>query len=314
MKVNDMKARLLNLEETFKKHESELTELDRAIGDGDHGVNMVRGFSSLKDKLDDSSMQSLFKSTGMALMSNVGGASGPLYGFSFVKMSAVAKNDMNNQDFITLIQAFAEAVESRGKVTLNEKTMYDVVARAAEKLKNGETLTFNDLQQLADNTKDMVATKGRAAYFGEESKGYIDPGAQSMVYILNALIGVEMKIMPKIILVSHSKEIASGTKSLLKQMAGDVDIIPIGGLPDGSIGTSFDIIQEVLTKLEDDALCFYDIGSSEMNVDMAIEMYDGNHRVLKVDAPIVEGSFIAAVKLSIGGSIDDALAEIKQSF
>ncbi|HDJ2942220.1 TPA: PTS-dependent dihydroxyacetone kinase phosphotransferase subunit DhaM [Staphylococcus aureus] len=120
--------------------------------------------------------------------------------------------------------------------------------------------------------------------------------------------------MPKIILVSHSKEIASGTKSLLKQMAGDVDIIPIGGLPDGSIGTSFDIIQEVLTKLEDDALCFYDIGSSEMNVDMAIEMYDGNHRVLKVDVPIVEGSFIAAVKLSIGGSIDDALAEIKQSF
>ncbi|WP_086114827.1 dihydroxyacetone kinase phosphoryl donor subunit DhaM [Staphylococcus aureus] len=120
--------------------------------------------------------------------------------------------------------------------------------------------------------------------------------------------------MPKIILVSHSKEIASGTKSLLKQMAGDVDIIPIGGLPDGSIGTSFDIIQEVLTKLEDDALCFYDIGSSEMNVDMAIEMYDGNHRVLKVYAPIVEGSFIAAVKLSIGGSIDDALAEIKQSF
>ncbi|HCY7497448.1 TPA: PTS-dependent dihydroxyacetone kinase phosphotransferase subunit DhaM [Staphylococcus aureus] len=120
--------------------------------------------------------------------------------------------------------------------------------------------------------------------------------------------------MTKIILVSHSKEIASGTKSLLKQMAGDVDIIPIGGLPDGSIGTSFDIIQEVLTKLEDDALCFYDIGSSEMNVDMAIEMYDGNYRVLKVDAPIVEGSFIATVKLSIGGSIDDALAEIKQSF
>lgn len=68
-----------------------------------------------------------------------------------------------------------------------------------------------------------------------------------------------------------------------------------------------------MTKLEDDALCF-DIGSSEMNVDMAIEMYEGNHRVLKVDAPIVEGSFIAAVKLSIGGSIDDALAEIKQSF
>ncbi|MBE5667604.1 dihydroxyacetone kinase subunit L [Staphylococcus sp. SS251] len=189
MNVNDMKTRLLQLEETFKTHESELTELDRAIGDGDHGVNMVRGFSSVKDKLDDSSMQALLKSTGMALMSNVGGASGPLYGFSFVKMASVAKDDMNRKDIITLIKTFAEAISARGKVTLNEKTMYDVVARAAEKFENGETLSLNQLQQLADNTKDMVATKGRAAYFGEESKGYVDPGAQSMVYVLNALIG-----------------------------------------------------------------------------------------------------------------------------
>ncbi|UMT81208.1 dihydroxyacetone kinase subunit L [Staphylococcus roterodami] len=191
MNVNDMKERLLQLEETFKTHESELTELDRAIGDGDHGVNMVRGFSSVKDKLDDSSMQALLKSTGMALMSNVGGASGPLYGFSFVKMASVTKDDMNRKDIITLIKTFAEAIFARGKVTLNEKTMYDVVARAAEKLENGETLSLNQLQQLADNTKDMVATKGRAAYFGEESKGYVDPGAQSMVYVLNALIGDE---------------------------------------------------------------------------------------------------------------------------
>ncbi|HCW7167830.1 TPA: PTS-dependent dihydroxyacetone kinase phosphotransferase subunit DhaM [Staphylococcus aureus] len=118
----------------------------------------------------------------------------------------------------------------------------------------------------------------------------------------------------KILEAIKAVDTGDGVLLVVKNYAGDVDIIPIGGLPDGSIGTSFDIIQEVLTKLEDDALCFYDIGSSEMNVDMAIEMYDGNHRVLKVDAPIVEGSFIAAVKLSIGGSIDDALAEIKQSF
>ncbi|HDY9464049.1 TPA: dihydroxyacetone kinase subunit L [Staphylococcus argenteus] len=191
MNVNEMKTRLLQLEETFKIHESELTELDRAIGDGDHGVNIVRGFSSVKDKIDDSSMQALLKSIGMALMSNVGGASGPLYGFSFVKMASVAKDDMNHQDIITLIKTFAEAISARGKVNLNEKTMYDVVARVAEKLENGETLSLNQLQQLADNTKDMVATKGRAAYFGEESKGYIDPGAQSMVFVLNALIGDE---------------------------------------------------------------------------------------------------------------------------
>ncbi|KMR47341.1 dihydroxyacetone kinase, partial [Staphylococcus aureus] len=67
----------------------------------------------------------------------------------------------------------------------------DVVSRAAETLKNGETLTFNVLQELADKTKDMVATTGRGAYFGEASKGYIVPGAQSMVYILDVLIGDE---------------------------------------------------------------------------------------------------------------------------
>ncbi len=106
-------------------------------------------------------------------------------------MSAVTKDDMDNQDFITLIQAFAEAVESRGKVTLNEKTMYDVVARAAEKLENGETLTFNDLQQLADNTKDMVATKGRAADLESNQKVILIQVLKVWFNILNALIGDE---------------------------------------------------------------------------------------------------------------------------
>jgi len=78
MNVQDMKTRLLSLVETFKEKESELTDLDRAIGDGDHGVNMVRGFEALEQGLDDTDMKSLFKSTGMTLMSKVGGASGPL--------------------------------------------------------------------------------------------------------------------------------------------------------------------------------------------------------------------------------------------
>ena len=74
MNVQDMKTRLLSLVETFKEKESELTDLDRAIGDGDHGVNMVRGFEALEQGLDDTDMKSLFKSTGMTLMSKVGGA------------------------------------------------------------------------------------------------------------------------------------------------------------------------------------------------------------------------------------------------
>lgn len=191
MDIQKMKQQLLDLETTFKEQEDALTELDRAIGDGDHGVNMLRGFESLKDKLDDSTMQSVFKSTGMCLMSNIGGASGPLYGFSFVKMAEVVKDDIDHNNLVELLETFTEAIAKRSKVELNEKTMYDVVARANEAVKKGEQVDLNRLQSFAEATVDMVATKGRASYFKEASKGYMDPGAQSMVYILHAIIGDE---------------------------------------------------------------------------------------------------------------------------
>ncbi|EGG68467.1 dihydroxyacetone kinase subunit DhaL [Staphylococcus epidermidis] len=191
MNVADIKARLLDLEKTFKEKESELTDLDRAIGDGDHGVNMVRGFEHLKEKIDDQSMQALFKSTGMTLMSNVGGASGPLYGFGFIKMASAVNDEIDHDNLKEVLKAFADGIQQRGKVELNEKTMYDVIERAREAVEKNETVDLDKLQSFANETKDMVATKGRASYFNEASKGYIDPGAQSSVYILNAIIGGE---------------------------------------------------------------------------------------------------------------------------
>lgn len=191
MNVAELKERLLNLVDVFEEKEPLLIELDRAIGDGDHGVNMLRGFKSLPEQLDDNSMAALFKSTGMALMSNIGGASGPLYGFSFVKMSQVVKDELDNDNLKEVLKTFSEAVAQRGKVELNEKTMYDVIERASEAVSNGDTLAFEDLQSYADLTENIEATKGRAAYFKEASKGHVDPGAQSSVYILNALIGVD---------------------------------------------------------------------------------------------------------------------------
>ncbi|WP_040029954.1 dihydroxyacetone kinase subunit DhaL [Staphylococcus cohnii] len=191
MNVSELKERLLNLVDVFEEKESLLTELDRTIGDGDHGVNMLRGFKALPEKLDDSSISALLKSTGMTLMSNIGGASGPLYGFSFVKMSQVVGDEIEKENLKTLLNTFSEAVAQRGKVELNEKTMYDVIERTNEAVNNGETLSFEDLQSFAESTKDIVATKGRAAYFKEASKGHVDPGAQSSVYILNALIGAD---------------------------------------------------------------------------------------------------------------------------
>ncbi|MCO4329223.1 dihydroxyacetone kinase subunit DhaL [Staphylococcus hyicus] len=189
MNAQQLKTRLLDLATTFKNEEAHLTELDRAIGDGDHGVNMLRGFEALKDKLDDQSVESILKSTGMTLMSNIGGASGPLYGFSFVKMAQVAKDEIDHETLVALLTAFTEAIAARGKVSGGEKTMYDVIHRAKDAVENGETVTLKTLQGYAEDTKDLVATKGRAAYFKEDSKGHVDPGAQSSVYILNALIG-----------------------------------------------------------------------------------------------------------------------------
>ena len=189
MEVAEMKERLLQLAETFADQEAHLTELDRALGDGDHGVNMLRGFKALPDQIDDSSMAQLFKSTGMTLMSQIGGASGPLYGFSFVKMAQVVDEDFSKEQLPNVLEAFAEAVAQRGKVERGEKTMFDVIDRAREAVANGEGVTLEVLQGFAQDTVDLEATKGRAAYFKEESIGHMDPGAQSSVYILNALIG-----------------------------------------------------------------------------------------------------------------------------
>ena len=189
MEVVEMKERLIQLAETFAEQEARLTELDRAIGDGDHGVNMLRGFKALPERMDDSSMAQLFKSTGMTLMSQIGGASGPLYGFSFVKMSQVVDEDFSKEQLPNVLEAFAEAVAQRGKVERGEKTMFDVIDRAREAVANGEGVTLEVLQGYAQDTVDLEATKGRAAYFKEESIGHMDPGAQSSVYILNALIG-----------------------------------------------------------------------------------------------------------------------------
>ena len=191
MNAETLKMNLLALVDTFETQEESLTQLDRAIGDGGHGVNMLRGFRALPDNLDDSSVSTILKSTGMTLMSHIGGASGPLYGFSFVKMAQVAGDEITPDNLSEVLQAFSDAIAQRGKVELNEKTMFDVIERARLAVANGESITFEKLQAFADDTKEMIATKGRAAYFKEASKGHVDPGAQSSVYVLNALIGDE---------------------------------------------------------------------------------------------------------------------------
>lgn len=119
--------------------------------------------------------------------------------------------------------------------------------------------------------------------------------------------------MTSIIVVSHSEEIAYGIQKLIAQMTEGVEVIAVGG-SDGTIGTSFEPIQQAIEGLKDDAICFYDLGSAEMNLDMAIEMYDGDYRVEKVEAPIVEGSFLASVNISTGKDYGEVVEAVESEY
>lgn len=117
--------------------------------------------------------------------------------------------------------------------------------------------------------------------------------------------------MTEILIISHSKDIASGTKALIEQMAEGVTVHASGGV-NGSIGTNIGQIDHMLAEVKDDTICFFDIGSSLMNLEMAVEMYEGKHNIHIANAPIVEGSFLAAVEISIGKNLDDIMDKLSE--
>ena len=120
--------------------------------------------------------------------------------------------------------------------------------------------------------------------------------------------------MATIGIISHSKDIAQGVKDLLAQMSPDVTVIAKGGNNEGEIGTSIDTVNEIIDELTEDALLFYDIGSAEMNLEMAIDLYEGDYKLYKVDGPIVEGAFLASVSLSTVATLEEAISSIEREF
>ncbi|MFQ4147960.1 dihydroxyacetone kinase subunit DhaL [Arthrobacter sp. LAPM80] len=178
-----------------------LIELDREIGDGDHGENLDRGFSAIVAKLDEESPATpgaAFKLAAMTLMSKVGGAAGPLYGTAFLR-AATAVGDADELDSGLLSAALAAArdgVVARGKAEVGEKTMIDAwtpavdaaAAAAANGLSPAQTLAAaaSAAQSGAESTDPLIARKGRASYLGERAIGHRDPGAASSALILQA--------------------------------------------------------------------------------------------------------------------------------
>ncbi|GCF93042.1 dihydroxyacetone kinase subunit L [Enterococcus florum] len=180
-----------NLRETFKRFNQKiqdkkeyLSELDTPIGDGDHGNNMGRGMDAVSAADLSGDLPAIFKTVAMALIGKVGGASGPLYGTAMMEMMKASKE---SSDPATLLTAAAEGIKKRGGAQQGEKTMLDLWIPAIDVVKNG-ALTEAKLQELAEKTKDIKATKGRASYVGDRSIGHIDPGAMSSAYLFESMI------------------------------------------------------------------------------------------------------------------------------
>ena len=178
-----------------------LTDLDREIGDADHGVNMARGFTEVLAQLpkDEEDMGKVLKKVGMTLLSKVGGASGPLYGTAYMKAAgAVAgKTSITLSDGKEMLEAVIGGVKMRGKAQRGEKTMLDALEPAMDALTKAidegkdteECLEAmcQAAQEGVEFTKTIRATKGRASYLGERSIGYQDPGATSSLITLRAI-------------------------------------------------------------------------------------------------------------------------------
>ena len=164
--------------EKIEQQKNQLSELDQAIGDGDHGNNMSRGMTAVIQGIEEKQPETvpeLFKVAAMNLISKVGGASGPLYGTAMLQMS---KASQTTEDACQILTEGLAGIKNRGKSSEDEKTMIDLWFPAIEKMQQGE-LTKEDLVAFVERTKDMEAKKGRASYLGERSIGHIDPGAAS---------------------------------------------------------------------------------------------------------------------------------------
>ncbi|CUL68974.1 TPA: dihydroxyacetone kinase ADP-binding subunit DhaL1 [Listeria monocytogenes] len=181
--------------ERVQENKQLLSDLDQAIGDGDHGINMARGLGELKKAFTEkepADLKDVFKTAGMTMVSKVGGASGPLYGTAFLNMSkAVDSETIDAEGLTKVIEAGLEGIEKRGKSHAGEKTMIDVWEPVVNAL-HQEDLTDDVVEAALQKTKDLKATKGRASYLGERSIGHLDPGAYSSALLFHAMLQTEV--------------------------------------------------------------------------------------------------------------------------
>jgi dihydroxyacetone kinase-like protein len=202
VKLEQMRSWIFTTAAAIEKNATLLSDLDAAIGDGDHGANMSRGFTAVAKKLEttpSTDIGALFKTVGMTLLSTVGGAAGPLYGGFFLELGkqSAGKQELDSAALLTILQAGLADIKRRGKAELGDKTMVDAMTPALEAMKAaGSEITAATraaavtARDAAGKTIPLLARKGRASYLGERSIGHQDPGATSTALLLEALAEV----------------------------------------------------------------------------------------------------------------------------
>lgn len=168
----------------------ELTALDQAIGDGDHGFNMKRGFEAVLADVDAIAAMDwaeACKKIGMTLVMKVGGASGPLYGTLFMELGKAWPQTVDRAGLAEAFAAAIEGVKKRGKSEAGQKTMLDVLVPVQQALAGGATELGKRAQEAAEATVPMKAVRGRASFLGERSIGHMDPGARSSALLIQAV-------------------------------------------------------------------------------------------------------------------------------
>lgn len=202
----DAKEVIENIIFEIEKNKGWLSEIDGAIGDGDHGVNMAKGFGMVKEKLDEAAdaLSELLNMTGMTLLTNIGGTIGPIYGTFFMRMGKAVKGKetIEENDILDMLEGALEGVKKRGGADIGDKTLVDTLETAKEGYKNavkeGKDIhgaidkMIEAAKEGMESTKELVAKKGRSSRLGERSKGTIDAGAASC-YIILKTIGESLK-------------------------------------------------------------------------------------------------------------------------
>ena len=196
--LDQLKNWLEEFARLIAQQRTQLSELDAAIGDGDHGTNMDRGMQAVVASLTGDTIGDLVKAAGMTLVSTVGGASGPLYGTFFLRFAAATGEvgQIDATQFAAAMRAGLDGIVARGKAEPEDKTMFDALAPAVQTLEVGAAGSFADALRAAadaadkgrDATIEMLARKGRASYLGERSIGHQDPGATSAALLVRAAV------------------------------------------------------------------------------------------------------------------------------